>query len=382
MRQLRPAVVAVAAVVALVAVAAAPAPAAAQALEAFEWRTVLFGQGGHGYQSQDGADGEPGSQQAIIVEPLLWARLRQTPTLVHEAAVEVDIVSAASPDAIDATTSASRMNESVALDVTHRWAHDHHGEVQGRWGFHAEEPLRSWFWGAGYVRKLADDNFTLTVNGVISMDWFDSYGPYGDRPGLKQRHAYNGNLSVSQVLSPTTILDAAYGATFQAGLLETTWNAVPMVGGGVAREKFPGTRLRQAATVRVSQHLPRSHTTVKASYRIYHDDFDLDAHTVQLFGYQYVTPWLYARLGYRVHHQDGASFYMDVFPDAPTGYRTSDSDLAPFTAHEVTAKLALLADRAPFAVLGRANLDVVLGHYRRSNDLSITWGALSLGYKF
>ncbi len=364
---------------------AAPATASAQTLEAFEWRTVLFAQEGRGFQSLAGADGaaaEPGDQHAIIIEPLLWARLRTSDTLVHEAAIEIDVVSAASPDAIDATTSASRLNEAITVDVQHRWSRTPSEELTGRWGFHIEEPLRSFSAGGGYSRKLADDNFTIGTSALLSFDSFDAYGPYGDRPGLRQRWSVNGNASASQVLSPTTILDLGYGLTFQRGVLETTWNAVPTDDGMVAREELPPSRLRQAATVKLSQHVLRTRSTLKASYRYYRDDFELDAHTVQLYGYQYLRPWLYTRLGWRVHRQDGVGFYQDVFPPAPTGSRTSDSDLAPFTSNELTLKLALLADRAPFRSLGRATVDAAFGRYFRSNDLSITWGSVSLGYKF
>ncbi len=381
MRQL----IAAAALAAAVVAVAAPSPAAAQTIEAFEWRTVLFAQGGRGFQSQDGADGAtatPGDQQAIIIEPLMWTRLRSGPTLVHEAAIEIDVVSAASPDAIDATTSASRLNESVALDVTHRWAITPTDELIGRWGFHVEEPLRSWGWGGGYTRRLLDDNVTLGGSGNFTLDWFDAYGPYGDRPGLQQRWSANANLSLSQVLSPTAVLDLGYGLTVQRGVLETSWNAVPTDDGMVAREELPPGRQRHAATARVSKHFLRTRTTAKASYRYYHDDFDLDAHTVQLYGYQYLRPYLYARAGWRIHHQDGVAFYQDVFTPDPTGPRTSDSDLARFTSNELTLKLVLLADRAPFRTLGRASLDAAFGRYLRTNDLSITWASLSVGYKF
>lgn len=360
----------------------APSVAAAQ-VEAFEFRQLLFAQRGHGFQSLDRAeDGDPGNQAAVIVEPMFYLELRQAPTLVHHVAVEIDVVTAASPDAIDATTSASRVNESVQVDVAHRWSHDDDGELYGRWTVHVEEPLRSASMGGGYKRRFLDDNFTVAASGVYSFDNFDAYGPYGDRPGLYSRYMGNTNLSISQVLSPTTLLDVGYGFTYQTGVLETTWNAVPTEDGSIEREVQPPSRLRHAATVRVSQHFPSTKTTGKLSYRYYHDDFGLDAHTSQLWLYQYLKPWVYLRFGYRLHHQDGVDFYKDIHPDDPDGARTSDSDLAPFTSQEVSAKVALLGDRAPFRSLGRATIDATLAYYGRSNDLSLFWGSVSLGYKF
>ncbi|MEZ4365530.1 MAG: DUF3570 domain-containing protein [Kofleriaceae bacterium] len=312
----------------------------------------------------------------------MWARLRQSEQIVHEVAIEVDIVSAASPDAIDATTSASRLNEALTLDVASHWDRAADERVTVRWGGHVEEPMRSAWLGLGYVRKLAEDNFTLAASSMVGYDNFDAYGPFGDRPGLTSRKLANANLSVSQVLSPTTIVDAAYGATVQAGTLETTWNAARFDDGTFGNERLPNRRWRQAASVRLSQHVPRTRTTVKASYRYYRDTFDLDAHSVQLWLYQYLARWMYVRAGLRLHDQSGASFYADVHDEDAPGPRTSDSDLAPLTSTEWTLKLALLGDRGPWRSLARTRLELSAGRYARSNDLTMTWGAVGMGYTF
>ncbi len=358
------------------------ARAARAQVQVFEVRQGVFVQRGHGYQSMDGPAGAPGSEAATIIEPMFYLQFEQADTIVHEMTLEVDVVTAASPDAIDATTSASRINESVQLDVAHRWAHDDHGEVTGRWSVHIEEPLRAVSFGGGYKRRFLDDNFIVSATANYNWDSFDAYGPYGDRPGLYNRYTGNTNLSASQILSETMLLDVAYGFTYQRGVLETTWNAVPTDDGKVEREVQPPSRLRHAASVRVSKHFPGTHSTAKLSYRLYHDDFGLDAHTAQLWLYQYLRPWAYVRGGYRVHQQDGVDFYRDVHPIDPDGSRTSDSDLAPFVSQEISAKIAVIGERAPFRTLGRATLDATLGTYLRTNDLSLFWGSVSLGYKF
>jgi hypothetical protein len=361
----------------------APTTAAAQSLDLFEARVAIYDQDGQGYQSQAGPEAGPGSESTFIFEPLFRAVIKQDEAWSHDLSVMVDIVSAASPDAIDAISAASKVNEAVTLDVNSRWAPPAgHHEISVRYGFHIEEPLRSGFLGVGYALKLAEDNTTISASVNGSFDIFDPYHWQGYDPGLENRQAVNTNLSVNQVLSPTTLLDLAYGYTFQTGLLQTTYNSVPVEGNRRGDEIFPSERHRHAFTARVSQHVPFSRTTLKAQLRHYQDDFGLSANTLQLWGYQYLAPWLYLRAGYRWHDQSGVDFYGEMFPTRAMPAQTADSDLAPFTSHEVSGKLVLLADRSPFGWLRRSFMDLSFARYWRSNGLDVLYLQVAWGRRF
>src|SRR5262249_35837805 len=144
-----------------------------------------------------------------------------------------------------------------------------------------------------------------------------------------------------------------------------------------------GRRARHAFAVRIAQHIPPTHTTLKATYRYYFDNYDLDAHTAEGFLYQYLTDWLYARGSYRFHHQTGVDFYATSFaPSDVVRPETSDSDLGPFTAHEIGFKLVLLAERSPWVGLKRSFIEASYYHYWRTNDLAVNWLALAFGRKF
>jgi len=358
------------------------APDARGQVEEMEMRAAFFDQTGHGYQSVAGPARGPGSENALIFEPLFFLKIRHDESWTHDVNVTVDIVSNASIDAIDANSSASAVNEAATVDVTSTYHQDEH-RAHVRYGFHIEEPFRSVFIGGGYSRSLADDNASLWITGLATFDFFDQVNRLGHDLGLGDRHTININVGGSQILSPTTLFDATYGVTLQDGRLETTWNSVPLSDGTRGDEVFPGVRLRHAVAARVAQHLPLTRTTLKAAYRFYVDNYKLVGHTVEGQLFQYLTDWLYVRGSYRYHWQSGVDFYGTVFQPLPVVVpETSDSDLAPFTAHEVGLKLVLLAERSPWETLERVFIEASFYRYFRTNDLAVNWMTLAFGRRF
>jgi hypothetical protein len=346
-------------------------------IEDVRLRTSYLDQRGHGYQAQGG---QPGSEAMWILEPWALITVRQNARVAHEVMVPIDAITAASPDSVDATTQASRRNVSEDLDVRSTFKRSDHDTLTTRVALHHEEPLSSATLGAGWKRGLADDNATIAINGAVTVDGFDGRDHTGTYLGKTARETVNANVAASQLLSPTTVIDGGYGVTLQHGTLSTGWNAVPLDTGELADERLPRTRLRHALSVRLAQHVPVTHSTIKAWYRVYLDDFGLRAHTVEISGYQYVVPWLWARASYRYHHQTGAEFFTTELatPFMTAGPRTADSDLAPLSANEWTIGLATVAGRGPGELRPWAFAAELL-RYTRSNDLQITTISLSIG---
>ncbi|HKE20404.1 MAG TPA: DUF3570 domain-containing protein [Kofleriaceae bacterium] len=352
-------------------------------IESVDLLTAFFDQDGLGYQSQAGPVGGPGSEEAWILEPWLEVVIRQSARVRHEVTIPVDVVSAASPDALDAVSTASRLNESAGFEVRSAIDVSEADRLTTRAAFHWEEPLSSGTLGAGWQRSVADDNATIAVTGNLTVDGFDMRDQQGDKIRQSARETTNANLTVSQLLSPTTVIDGSYGVTWQHGTLAQTWNAVPVAGAGATREVFPRDRLRHALTGRIAQHVPPTRSTIKVWYRYYRDDFGLSAHTVDVTGYQYLVPWLYLRGGYRFHRQSAVDFYTDAMDHLPVvgEPRTADSDLARFDAHELSLGAVLLPDGAPRA-LRRFSIIAEVGRYHRTNDLTMNIVTVGLGRRF
>ena len=346
-------------------------------IEDLQVRASYFDQRGHGFQSQDGIEGQPGSEFMYMFSPSALIVLRQNADIVHQVTVPVDAITAASPDAVDAVSTASKRNIAFDLDVRSSYKLTEHDTLTSRVMGHGEEPLGGGLLGVGYQRALADDNATIGVNGSIGIDGFDDHDHFGDFRGKTARETLSASVTASQLLSPTTVLDGSYGVTYQHGTLRTGWNAVPTSDGLLTDEVLPRDRTRHALTARLAQHVPFTHSTVKLWYRFYHDTFGTDAHTVEASAYQYVVPWIYVRGSYRFHRQTGADFFTTAIPkpfDAMTTLRTADSDLAPFDAHEWSVQLTTVRGRGPFKLW---SFSAELMRYSRSNDLQIIVGSLA-----
>lgn len=357
--------------------------------EEMRFFTAFLWQEGHGLQSQAGPVGARGREDAWILQPWMYLRVRQNDEVTHELTVPVDIVSAASTDAIDLVSKASEYNEAVTLDLTTTYSPNEELDMSFRFAAHYEEPMRSFIAGPALAWKLFEENTVFGMNATVVSDGFDPHSYTGKDRGFAARTSFSFNVSYLQVLSPTTLLDASFGTTQQWGVLETTWNSVIVHGAptedhptGVYRtgEIFPKSRNRDALTVRLSQHIPATKTTAKASYRFYVDENGAYANTTEAQIFQYLVPWLYLRAHGRLHIQNAPNFWVPFVeePFEENMRRTSDSDLEDLISREVGLKLVLLRDRAPIGLRDTDMFDVGYFRYQRSNDLHID--SFSLGY--
>jgi hypothetical protein len=352
-------------------------------------RFSYFDQRGYGYQSQAGAIGLPGSEEAVIEQPQLEIVAHQGPRLTHRMWVPLDIITAASPDAVDAVkdpsgkivdavSTASRRNEAGSLSLESTYQLDRKSTISVHGGFHLEEQFRSWDLGAGGTRSFADDNAVLAVSVNQVIDWFDRYDIHGTRLQRVYRSSTNANLGLTQLLSPDTIVSFNYGFTVQNGELGNTWNAVPLPMRMLGPELLPRERQRHAFVGRLAEYLPWR-GAMKFFYRFYVDDWGLMAHTAEVELYQRLSSWLYLRGNYRYYWQSGVSFYTEL-ADPAAKLRTADSDLAPFSAQA----LGILAAVDVRTIKGLRDLHLDFGYerYFRTNSLTANIYTCSVGFRF
>lgn len=367
----------------------APIPTEAPPFRFLEhgYRFAWFDQDGRGYQSQAGRAIGPGSESLRVLQPSFYVRAAQRDTVIWDVGFQLDVVTAASADALDAMSTASLHNEAGTLDVAATWRASDDDTIAFRGAGHLEETLRSGSLGVAYTRELAEDNATVAVSANGTVDRFDTIQPNGFTPGLAVRQTWNGNLTVSQILSRTTVGSLSYGITHQRGVLQQTWNSSPIAPCGVmplcterAPEIFPGTRLRHAIRATIAQRIPQSDMTLRLGYRFYADDFDVRASTIDGELIQGLGDYVGLTVRYRYHHQTSASFYYDRLPSAlrfDETPRTSDSDLARFDAQLIGVRLDLFMPGTRRT--GRHGFDLAYHYYFRSNTLDTH--LLAFGYR-
>lgn len=353
-------------------------------LELVQTRVSAYWQRGNGYQSQAGPREGPGSEWLSVLQTQAELSARQDGVITHRLWIPVDIVTSASTDASDryyaepdvvSRASVTNISEEGTYEMTIRANPD--TEVRAGATAHNEENFRSWTLALSYNRSLADKNAVLGISANQVLDWFDVYELGGQRIGRTSRSSSNANVSISQLLSPLTSIAAGYGLTLQRGQLSNTWNSVPSTDGERVQELLPKHRDRHAAFAELLQWLPVE-AALRLRYRLYLDDWDVTAHSVEVDLSQRPLPFLELHGGYRYHSQSSVSYYTTrTDPDAR--YRTADSDLASLHAQTLEAGATF---RFPFRAADWAFIDFSYAHYFRSNDLEVEVATCASGLRF
>lgn len=354
-------------------------------VQSVDTRVTAFEQKGYGYQSQAGPLLGPGSEHLTVLEPQVEVVATQGPRLQHRLYVPIDIVTAASPDAVDkhrskvdAISSASRVNFAGTLDWTATYKADPVTDVSVRAGLHLEEPFRSWHAGVSGNRAFADGATVVAATLLQNFDWFDHFDIKGFRGGRTARSSSTGSVALTQILTPTTIVNMSYGLTVQRGMMGNTWNVVPLASGELGPELLPGMRIRQSVVGRASQFLPWN-GALRLYYRAYFDDWGITAQSAEATLTQRILPIFYVAALYRFHHQSGASFYTSLAPVAQS-LRTADSDLETLDSQTVGGKLVFdVPLRSEIRVL---HFDIGYERYIRTNDLQMNVLTCATGYRF
>jgi hypothetical protein len=212
----------------------------------------------------------------------------------------------------------------------------------------------------------------------VVFDWFDGYKLHGRSRGRVARTSDNGNVAVTQLLSPTTIGQIGYGLTVQTGELGNTWNIVPLSNGRVGLEILPRLRSRQAVVARLAQWLPWN-GALHGYYRYYWDDWGITAHTLDVELRQRLLSWIFILTEYRWHTQSQADFFTTRAPAASQDLRTADSDLDRFRS-----QMLGVGARCDLWVVGATGAELSLGYerYFRSNDLGVSVYTWATGFRF
>lgn len=346
-------------------------------------------QDGHGYQSKAGPLLGPGEERLVVFQPQIDITAQQGDRFTHRLWMPLDVVTAASTNAVDRgpdiMSKASKQNEAGTIDWTVTYKYDAETDIQIRNGVHVEEDFRGWHGGMNVIKGWDDRATTVTAGMLVGIDWFDRFTIQGYRRGRTTRTTTTASLGLTQILTPTTVANASYGLTVQAGELGTTWNSVPLDVGIRGSELLPVRRVRHALVTRLVQALPWN-GALKGYYRFYTDDWSILAHTIEGQLLQRFTDAIYVAGYYRFHTQHGASFYT---PRASLAMplRTADSDLATLDAHAVGGRVVAdfpLGAGIGAAIGGPKTLHVELGaeRYWRDPDLSVGIFTCATGFSF
>jgi hypothetical protein len=234
-------------------------------------------------------------------------------------------------------------------------------------------------------------NTTLVLRGQYNNDQVGKILESGELVTQKKR-VFTGAVTLTQLLSPTTVLDLSYDLMHQKGFLSDPYRQVTVYDHLGQRfttdELHPDFRARNAVTGRLSQLFPAVKASFIGSYRYYFDSWKVKSSTMELRLNKYIIDDLIFGVDYRYYIQKQASFYQDRYVGLEYqagAYRTADYKLRSFNSNNFGFSLTWLMKG-----LGKKfpNLDflqnssIEIMYFRYFNTLDFTADIIQAGLKF
>ncbi len=236
--------------------------------------------------------------------------------------------------------------------------------VGGQARYSTEPDYKSLFGGARVEIDLAQKNTVLGIGVGAGQDSISAAGAQGlMRPQLMCDAARTADectlttftlfASASQILTRNTVAAITYDVTHLDGFQSNPYR-MALTATGLASERHPTKRLRQAYAASLRYWMVRTQTAWIGAYRYYTDDWGIRGHTPELRIVQQVGHAADASLRYRLHAQTHAEFYRDRYATSDISvvrYLSDDVKLDNQATHLIEAKLGVSGEA--FGMSGR-----------------------------
>jgi Protein of unknown function (DUF3570) len=201
--------------------------------------------------------------------------------------------------AVDMKVTHYRERSTYSLGVSHSSEHDYVSKaLSAGASFSSEDNNTTWNVGLGH----SNDSINATDGGVTT----DIYG--------KSKKTNEFMVGVTQAMSTRDIAQVNLTYSSGKGYYSDPYKLFDM---------RPDKRQQVALLARWNHYFDGDGSTLRGSYRLYHDNFRINAHTLQLEWVKKATPDLTFTPLLRLYSQSAASFYLDPVYDnngAPIGY--------------------------------------------------------------
>ena len=184
-------------------------------------------------------------------------------------------------------------------------------------------------WGTSYT--LSNINAAIDANAAADWGQFENHirESRGHQTLFGQRHDLGATLSVTQIINKNSLIEAGMGYTRSSGYLENPYKAtilafddpnqfVDASGLRVVQlrgvlEQRPAARNQWNWNVRYVDYIAPLDAALHADYRFFHDDWGIDAHTINLSWHQPLGGGWMLVPGTRYYSQSRADFYAPYF---------------------------------------------------------------------
>jgi hypothetical protein len=259
----------------------------------------------------------------------------------------IDVYTSASTDNINdehdlllTETSASYKDErkysSIGLEKKNKQGYI----ISSNAGFSKEWDVNSINYGISLTHLSKNENTQIRLSTSYYKDKWDLIYPYELRPFISDtlediKRSFNASLMFSQVINKRLKMALSIETVSQNGLLSTPFHRVYFNDTTHTIERLPNKRFKIPVAMYSSYYM-NDRSILRFYYRFYTDDFDINAHTVQIETPIKISPSIVISPFYRIHTQEEAKYFEPFAIHNPNAeYYTSDYDLSGFNSHKL-----------------------------------------------
>ncbi len=288
-----------------------------------------------------------------VTEPVLWGRVQLAEVWEIEASGAIDIVTGASPELVTNVSGKPVQSVTGASINDRRTTGDL--KVTRRFGDYAlaasaarssEEDYHSKSWAVEGRADLNQRNTTIVA----------SYGESHDHVGSSTDPTLNAPrdtreylVGATQILTPVDIVDSnvtySRGRGYYNDPYKLTLTFYPdQILPTLLPDTRPDHRDMFSWLTRYRHHFASRNGTLQAEYRYFHDDWGIDAHTLEVGWEQVLNEHWSVRPGLRYYTQGAADFYSPVIPRPTPAALSSDQRLGAFGGLSPSLRVAWRSD--------------------------------------
>ena len=325
------------------------------------------------YQENNGVTPGSSGDRMTVKSPALYLLAPISDSWVFEIGAVYDSMTGASPyyhTVLSGASGEGVEDKRAAGDIT---VTKYFGRtaVSVRGAYSTEDDYKSVAGGVTLRHATSDQNTTFTVGfGYSSDEIFPQDGPAFTRT----KNTLDGLVGITQVLSRNDTGQINLYYARQSGYLTDPYKAIFGV------DQRPDSRDQLAVLIRWNHYFDGLKAALRTSYRYYHDDWEINAHTGTIEWAQELPHGFTLTPSVRYTTQSAAFFYYDPVYDAalgapfppgyamnPNAFYTSDQRLSAFGGITPGLKLAK-SFPGGWTVDGRAEYYEQRGDWRIGGD--------------
>ncbi|MBL3657903.1 DUF3570 domain-containing protein [Fulvivirga sediminis] len=295
------------------------------------------------YYEQDGNNaavtGGRGTEELTNVAPAVIINIPIDTSRTLSTYFGFDNYSSASTDNIDNNvSSASSSDTRYYVNATYSKTNTNQATYSVKAGYSQEYDYTSISAGLGWAKEFNNQNTELNLSGLAYFDTWKLLYPAELRTGEKlvdtdKRQSFNFSATLAQVISKRLQASLSLEYVFQTGLLSTPFHRVyfnDAINNPISPkvEKLPDSRTKIPVGLRINYYL-NDLIILRGYYRFYHDDFDIDAHTMNLEVPVKVAQFFTVYPFFRYHTQTASKYFAPYgVHERSEEYYSSDYDLS------------------------------------------------------